>query len=82
MDFSSSVMKIDELHEDNIHSRKHHILLVLSRKELDEHLDEDSPGPGIDEYRTWSRGDRNKNDIIGIALSDTHLEQVKHALIR
>lgn len=45
-----SRMKIDKLSEYSFHTLKHHILVFLSLKELDEYVYEESTSPGNKKY--------------------------------
>lgn len=70
---------MSKLSDDNFHVWKSRIQLVLSFKELDEYIEDDPPEPESDNYRKWRRGDNKAKAVIGLTLSDTHLEQVHHA---
>ena len=68
-------MKIEKLNDTNFHAWKRKIQLVLALRDLDQYIDEDRPD---DETRqsSWDKGDRKAQAIIGLSLSDEHLEHV------
>eukprot|EP00171_Calliarthron_tuberculosum_P004339 IDg4339t1 len=73
-------LKIDKLNNDNFHIWKSRVQLVLSLRELDDYLTSDSPGTDSNDSLKWSKGDRKAKAIIGLTISDSHLEQVQHAV--
>ena len=81
MDFDKDGMKITKLSDDNYHTWKSRIQLILSLKELDEYIEDDPPSDDSDKesLRKWRRCDSKAKAVIGLTLSDTHLEQVQHA---
>ena len=53
--------------------------ILLALKDVDHHVIE-SEVPGVsdcDDRRTWLRGDNKAKAIIGLSLSDEHLEHVR-----
>lgn len=81
MDSSSNLRldTLDKLRDDNFHVWKARIQLLLSLKDVHTHLHDDPPDNSASSYSTWSKADLNARAIIGLTLSDTHLEQVQHA---
>lgn len=73
---SSGGFKIEKLSESNFHVWKQKIELVLAFRELSEHLDHDRPLSNSDEQQ-WHRDDAKARAIIGLSLSDEHLEHVR-----
>lgn len=80
MDSSHGSLKIEKLRNNNFHTCNHRVELVLALRELDKYLD-DTPTPSVDSrnYGNWIKCDRKAKAIIGLTLSDDHLEQVQHA---
>ena len=76
---NNSGIRIDKLREDNFHTWKTRIQLVLSLKEVDSYISDDPPDRESDSYSEWRKGDLKAKALIGLTLSDTHLEQVQHA---
>ena len=68
-------MKIDKLTDSNYHAWKQKIVLLLSLKDLDEFIEENPP-TDTTELAKWNRKDRKARAIIGLSLSDEHLEHV------
>ena len=79
MNLNPDSLKIPMLNDDNFHVWKHRIQLVLFLREADEFIHDDPPNDGDDGYAAWRKGDRKARAIIGLSLSDSHLEQVQHA---
>ena len=82
MDSSTSI-RIDKLREDNFHTWKTRIQLVMSLKEVDNYITDDPPARESDNYPAtyaeWRKGDLKAKALIGLTLSDSYLEQVQHA---
>ena len=78
MDTNSGI-RIDKLRDDNFHTWKTRIQLVLSLKEVDGYISDDPPDRESDSYSEWNKGDLKAKALIGLTLSDAHLEQVQHA---
>lgn len=70
---------LDKLRDDNFHIWKARIQLVLSLKDVESHLTDDPPDETSGTYVAWQKADAKARAIIGLTLSDTHLEQVQHA---
>lgn len=79
MDFGKDELKISKLNDDNFHVWKSRILLVLALKELDQFIVDNPPPASSDGYQKWQKSDNKAKAIIGLNLSDSHLEQVEHA---
>ena len=79
MDIGKGGITIDKLRDDNFHTWKQRIRFVLSIRDLDDYLEDDPPKSTDPEYRTWRSGDKKARALIGLSLSDAHLEQVAHA---
>ena len=77
-----SGVRIDKLREDNFHTWKTRIQLVLSLKEVDSYILNDDPARDADDYPAlhaeWRKGDQKAKAMIGLTLSDAHLEQIQH----
>ena len=68
--------KIEKLNDSNFHAWKQKIVLVLALKDLDDFIEEDPP-TDTDELVKWNKRDRKARAIIGLSLSDEHLEHVR-----
>ena len=71
-------VRIEKLTDTNFYIWKQKIQLLLALKDVDHHVFETEP-PGLpesDERKTWLRGDNKAKAIIGLSLSDEHLEHV------
>lgn len=79
MESERSGISIEKLRDDNFHTWKKRIRFVLSIRELDEFVDEDPPNESSPEYKSWLKRDKKAQAVIGLSLTDTHLEQVQHA---
>lgn len=79
MDSDKGGITIEKLRDNNFHTWKKRIRFVLSFRELDDYLDDDSPATTSNEYASWCKKDKKAQAIIGLSLSDDHLEQVQHA---
>lgn len=77
MDQSSGPIKVDKLTADNFYVWKQKIKLVLSFRELDEFIDANvAPPTSEPDLRSWTSKDNKAMAIIGLSLSDSHLEHV------
>eukprot|EP00171_Calliarthron_tuberculosum_P021821 IDg21821t1 len=76
---ASGSMKVEKLNETSFHAWKHKIQLLLAWKELDEHIEDDSPTRETSEFPTWCRRDKRAMVCIGLSLSDALLENVREA---
>ena len=74
-DFGGST-KIEKLNDSNFHAWKQKIVLLLALKDLDDFI-EDDPPLDKSELTKWVKGDRKARAIIGLSLSDEHLEHVR-----
>ncbi len=80
MDSESSNFKIEKLNDQNFHVWKVKVRMLLSIKELDEHLDDSSPPEENNpKYHEWKKKDKKARAFIGLTLSNRHFEQVQHA---
>lgn len=83
MENSESTLKIEKLSDSNYHSWKQKTTPVSTLKNLDQYLTEGAPKKEDDSdgKRTekWPRDDQKAQAIIGLAMSDEHLEHVKYA---
>ena len=64
------------MNDPNFHAWKQKIVLILSLKDLDEFI-EDDPPTEKSELCKWTKSDRKARAIIGLSLSDEHLEHVR-----
>ena len=82
MDFSfgTRLDGLDKLRGDNFHTWKARSQLVLALKQVDNHLTADLPDSISDSYPGWQNSDVKAMAIIGLTLSDEHLEQVQHSI--
>ena len=78
MEESSSNVRIEKLNDSNFHAWKRKIQLVLALRDLDDYIQSDRPTEN-DAKQKWDRGDRKAQAVIGLALSDEHLEHVTEA---
>ena len=78
MEESTSSVKIEKLNNSNFHAWKQKIILVLCLRDLDQYID-DTPPTDSAQKAVWIRGDRKAKAIIGLSLSDEHLENVTEA---
>ena len=77
MDDQLSSFKVVKLGDDNFYIWKQRIELVLAYRELDQHISDDPPAELDDTFTSWKRGDARARAIIGLSLSDEHLEHVR-----
>ena len=75
MDESQGSVRIEKLNDSNFHSWKRKIQLLLAYRDLEDYIHDDRP---LDEesQKKWDRGDRKAQAVIGLSLSDEHLEHV------
>jgi len=76
MDEVGTSTRIEKLHDANFHAWKQKIVLVLALKDLDDLIEMDPPEEKED-FSKWVRKDRKARAIIGLSLSDEHLEHVR-----
>lgn len=72
---------IDKLHDENFHIWIARIHLILSLNEVKNHFDDEPPEKNFARLSEWHKADVKAKEIIGLTLSDAHLEQVQHASI-
>ena len=78
MDNKHGGITIEKLRDDNFHTWKQRIRFVLSIRDLDDILDQEPPVINSDDYAAWKSNDKKTRALIGLSLSDAHLEQVAH----
>jgi hypothetical protein len=76
MESEHSSNKIEKLNSNNYHSWKIRIQHVLTLKDLEDFLVEDSP-TDTSNASTWIKKDKKAQAIIGLSLSDELLENVR-----
>ena len=76
MDDVGTSTKIEKLHDSNFHAWKQKIVLVLALKDLDDFIESDPPADS-EQLAKWMKSDRKARAIIGLSLSDEHLEHVR-----
>ncbi len=74
IDAASGLLKVDKLDATNYFSWKQNIQLVLSLRELDEFIEQEPPAEDARNYLDWKKSDRKAKAVIGLSLSDEHLE--------
>lgn len=74
---ASGGLKIEKLLESNFHIWKQKIDLGLAFRELSDHLEDRPPLSNADDARTWQKDDAKARAVIGLSLSDEHLEHVR-----
>ena len=75
----SSSIRIDKLCDNNFHTWKQKIELIMSLRELEDHIDIECCKllPTDDEaLAKWNKADAKAKAIIGLNLSDEYLEQI------
>lgn len=77
MDGSSSGFKIEKLSDSNYHVWKQKIELVLAFRELSDHLESRPVPTNNADLSIWLKNDAKAKAIIGLSLSDEHLEHVR-----
>lgn len=71
------MLKIEKLPSDNFHSWKQKVKLVLEYRDLDSRIYPTVKKPVYDaDAEIWSRNDRKYMEIIGLSISDAHLNQI------
>lgn len=78
MDLGSNGIKIKWMRGDNFNSWKHRIQHVLSMKELRKFITIDDPDHEDYTLKSWGLSDKKAIAIIGLTLSNNHLEQIRH----
>ena len=80
MESESSSIKIEKLNDSNFHIWKVKIKMVLSLRELDYLLDGGTlPTAKNSNYVSWIIKDKKARAIIGLSLSNSHFERVRHS---
>ena len=74
MDSSSGMFKIEKLSDSNFHVWKQKVQLILSFRELDDHIADEPAPPPPDDSEKWSKDDAKAKAIIGLSISDDHLQ--------
>lgn len=69
-------IKIEKLGEDNFHVWKQKVELLLALKDLDDHLESTRPTDD-DELSAWKKKDAKARAVIGLSISDEHLDHVR-----
>ena len=77
MDDQLGSFKVVKLNDDNFHVWKQRIELVLAYRELDDHITDDPPHESDHHFKAWKRSDSRARAVIGLSLSDEHLEHVR-----
>ena len=72
-------LKIEKLGENNFHVWKQKVELVLAFRELDDHITEEDPPTDPDTLREWKKKDAKAKAVIGLTISDDHLDHVRDA---
>ena len=73
------MFKIEKLGDDNYHVWKQKVELLLAFKELDDHITEPERPIDTDNWSEWKKKDAKAKAIIGLTLSDDHLDHVRGA---
>ena len=71
--------KIEKLGDSNFHVWKQKVELVLAFRELDDLITEQTPPDDADEVLKWKKKDAKAKAVIGLTLSDEHLDHVRDA---
>lgn len=69
--------KIEKLGERNFHVWKQKIKLILSFRELEDVIADQEPPVDVDEFEKWKKRDAKAKAVIGLTLSDDHLDHVR-----
>ena len=77
MEDTGGSTKIERLNDTNYHAWKQKILLLLILKDLDAYIVQEAPPKDDGRFSQWVRGDKKAQAIIGLSLSDDHLEHVR-----
>ena len=78
MDSGGGNPKIDKLTESNLHVWEHKVELILAFRRLNLHIGDSAAKPSpSDQAETWLKQDTKAKAIIGLTLSDRHLEHVR-----
>ena len=77
MDDQLGSFKVVKLSDDNYHTWKQRIELVLAYRELDDLITDDPPATSDENFKAWKKSDARARAITGLSLSDEHLEHVR-----
>lgn len=75
-EYSTSSLKIERLSKNNFHAWKQRVQLVLVFRDLDGHIKK-NVGTDENEPTNWNRNVSKARAIIGLSLSDEHLEHAR-----
>ena len=79
---TSAGVRMEKLNDNNFHSWKQKIELVLGHREVDEMIDHqlcpNKPDEGTEELQKWLRKDKTARMTIGLTLCDEMLKNVAH----
>lgn len=70
-------LKIEKLSDDNFHIWKQKVEFVLAFRELDDVVTDATPPVDEDRKHEWKKRDAKAKAIIGLTLSDDHLDHVR-----
>ena len=76
MEGSSGMFKIEKLTESNYHVWRQKIELILAFREIDHLIEVGRPSEQVDSEK-WTKDDAKARAIIGLTLSDEHLEHIR-----
>ena len=76
MDGSSRMFNIDKLSDSNFHVWKQKVHLILAFKELEDNIADPPAGPQDGDSEKWSKDDAKTRAIIGLSISDDHLQLI------
>ena len=73
------MFKIEKLRESNFHVWKQKVELILAFRKLDDHIRDSVSIPLRTDplHETWVKADAKERAVIGLTLSDGHLEHVR-----
>ena len=69
--------KIEKLGDNNFHVWKQKVELVLAFRELEDFITEQTPPTDSDELLKWKKKDAKAKAVIGLTISDEHLDHVR-----
>lgn len=69
--------KIEKLGDNNFHVWKQKVELVLAFRELDDVITDEGPPTEVDKLEKWKKRDAKAKAVIGLTLSDDHLDHVR-----
>lgn len=78
---SGGSVRIEKLTDTNFYVWKQKIQLLLALRDVEQYITEDvlPDDASASDRKTWLRGDNKARAIIGLSLSDEHLEHVRDA---